>query len=574
MRAAGLLALSLAAAACGGGGGGSGSDDGAGGGGGGGAGAATTYLVAVDVRGVGATGIVLLNGGTDALTIAVDGRHTFSRALTAGQPYSISVQQQPAARVCAATNGTGVVNAASPPVVVVECLDRVVRIATGLWIVTRATTSGFEQNLYARSHTTDLYHFRIRPIDGGLDPAGPTWSPFPGHSAIVSFEFSLDGKSVYADDRLGNIRAATLRDTDGVLVPTWSGVLGQYVPAPPVLFGSSVLSVDGQTLYQNFNAIIGGIQYQHLWLGHLGVAGVSTVTGSPFPIGSDSTINLEPSGGFFASPSRTQSQIAVYRTSSSATQTPELVASYPFSLGANTFGLAGEEKPGRWLWEVNLVSVDGSASATPQAAAHRWRPDGSIESLGGPLTGVSVSGEIAATVCTNGETSTQRTSTIGLLPATAADYRYAIQRQDTRCRNPFAGPLVDTRMLALFFLRITNGQAQLVPLAVDTSDLGVFGAAHPTKPWLFIGSKFSQRVHAYSVDAATGSIQALAGSPFNAFSIPASNGPSHPTMIIEPAGRYLYLSRYPESSSPRAVHAFSIDQTTGALTAIATYTLP
>ena len=45
------------------------------------------------------------------------------------------------------------------------------------------------------------------------------------------------------------------------------------------------------------------------------------------------------------------------------------------------------------------------------------------------------------------------------------------------------------------------------------------------------------------------------------------------TVLVDPAGKYLYLTRYPEQQ-PRPVHAFSIDQTTGALTAVGTYSLP
>jgi hypothetical protein len=578
MRAVGTIALSLTVAACGGGGGGGSGGSGSGGGTGG---VATTYSVAVDVQGLSDAAIVLLNGGTDALQVTVDGRHTFGQAMTAGQRYSISVQQQPFTQVCIATNGAGVVNAASPPVVAVQCLARVVGTATGLWIVTRATTNGFEQYLYARSRATDLNHFRIRPVDGGLDPAGPSWSPFASSNFIVSFEFSPDGSAAYADDLLGNIHAASIRDSDGALVQSWSGVLGQYIPTPPVLFGYARPSPDGQMLYRSFNAVIGGVQTRDLWVGSVGPTGLSVASGLPFALGSDGVISFGPGGRFFARANRAASQIEVYRTFSSTIQTPQLVGSYPLLLGSNGFGLAGEEKAGRWLWEVSAVSVNGGGSASPQAAVHRWRQDGSIESLGAPLTGVSVSGEIAASVCTNGETSTQRISVLESLPATAADYRYVVQRQDTRCRSlgGFVGPLVDTRALALFLVRVTNGRAESVSLAVDSlpgwSDLGIFGAAHPAKPWLYIGSKFSQRVYAYSVDPSTGAVQPLAGSPFDAFAVPPAGAPSQPTLIMDPGGRYLYLSQYPESSSqPRLVHAFSIDQATGALTAVATYSLP
>ena len=382
---------------------------------------------------------------------------------------------------------------------------------------------------------------------------------------------------VYADDQLGNIVAATISGTDGVLAQSWSGVLAHYSPSPPVLFGYARLSPDGQRLYQSFIAILNGVRSQDLWVGTVAPGGLSVLSGSPFPIGADGPISFEPSGRFFARVIA-GGPIEVYRAFSPTIQSPQLVASYPLTLGAATFNVAGEERPSRWLWEVGAVIVNGPGTPTPQAAAQRWRDDGSIEPLGGALTGVPITDEIASSVCANHEPATQRISSILLLPATAADVRYAIQRQDTRCRDQFTGPLVDIRALALFRVRVNNGQAELAKLAVDSlpgfSDLGVFGAAHPAKPWLFVGSKFSQRVYAYSVDASTGAVPPLTGSPFNVSSPPAPDGSSQPTMIVDPTGRYLYMARYPETASSRSVHAFSIDQSTGALTAVATYTLP
>jgi hypothetical protein len=567
VRAAYVMTLSFVVTACGGGGGG----------GGGGAGSgAPTYPVAVDVRGYADTGLVLLNNGADALTVGGDGRHTFGRALTASSPYSISVQQQPFAQVCVPTNGAGVVDANTPPIIAIECLNRVVGAATGLWIVTRAAAGGVEQLLYARSRTTDLNHFRIRSIDGGLDAAGPIWSPLPTNNFIISFEFTPDGSSVYADNALGDIHAAALRDSDGAVLSSWSGVLGTYVPRPPVLFGFARLSPDGQALYQNFDAVIGGIRYRDLWIASVGPLGLSVLSGSPFPLDTEGGIHFEPSGRFFARAA--PNTIEVYRAFSATMQTPQLLGSYPRAM-SSAFGFLGEEKPSRFLYEPRIVIVTGAQSASPQFAVHRWRTDGTLESLGAPLTGVPVTGEIANAVCSNGVTTTQRVAALTLLQATAAEHRYVIEGQDTRCQNlgPGLGPIADSRVLAVYLLRVANAQSELVQLRVDTlpgwTDLGVSGAAHPSKPWLYVGSKFSQRIYGYAVDSSTGGIQPLPGSPFDSFSLPSAGGASQPVVLVDPAGKYLYLTRYPESQ-PRLVHAFSIHQTTGALTAVATYPLP
>jgi hypothetical protein len=155
-----------------------------------------------------------------------------------------------------------------------------------------------------------------------------------------------------------------------------------------------------------------------------------------------------------------------------------------------------------------------------------------------------------------------------------------LQQQDTYCRNANGsyGLVADTRVLGVYLLRTANGQTQLDRLAVDSlpggSDLGVFGWSHPRRPWLYIGSKFSQRIYGFQVDPATGSAAALPGSPFDAAVVNAAADAGLPTMIMDPTGKYLYMSRFPSSQPPHAIHAFSIDQSTGALTAVASYSLP
>ena len=67
-------------------------------------------------------------------------------------------------------------------------------------------------------------------------------------------------------------------------------------------------------------------------------------------------------------------------------------------------------------------------------------------------------------------------------------------------------------------------------------------------------------VFGFSIDAATGALTPLAGSPFVAGNAPSS-------VAVDPSGRYLYVANFDSASSN--VSAYTINATTGALTPVA-----
>lgn len=96
----GVLTLS----ACGGGGGG-------GGGGSGGTGPTTTsYTIGGSAQGVAnysSSGLVLLDNGTDSLTVSSDGTFTFASPVASGGAYAVTVKTQPSGETCSVTNASG-----------------------------------------------------------------------------------------------------------------------------------------------------------------------------------------------------------------------------------------------------------------------------------------------------------------------------------------------------------------------------------------------------------------------------------------------------------------------------------
>ncbi len=59
----------------------------------------------------GLSGTVVLQDGTDTLTIASNGPFTFPTALTSGAQYAVTVTQQPSTQICSITNGAGTATA-------------------------------------------------------------------------------------------------------------------------------------------------------------------------------------------------------------------------------------------------------------------------------------------------------------------------------------------------------------------------------------------------------------------------------------------------------------------------------
>jgi hypothetical protein len=161
---------------------------------------------------------------------------------------------------------------------------------------------------------------------------------------------------------------------------------------------------------------------------------------------------------------------------------------------------------------------------------------------------------------------------VAQLAPTASGTRYLLERQFATCVGVSSGN--DSRLLGVQSITVANGQAAFARLPLDSlpgwSDLGTGGAPHPTKPWLYLGSKYVQRVYAYSVDPVSGAAQPIAGSPFDAALVPSQGESTTPAMIVDPDGTFLYMANL--NAGATHVDTFSINPTTGALSPVASYT--
>jgi hypothetical protein len=65
--------------------------------------------------------LILVNNGSDPLTLTADGQFLFPQSLPPGSPYSVSIQNQPANQSCSVINGSGVLAGSSVNNIIVNC---------------------------------------------------------------------------------------------------------------------------------------------------------------------------------------------------------------------------------------------------------------------------------------------------------------------------------------------------------------------------------------------------------------------------------------------------------------------
>ncbi|HSC64990.1 MAG TPA: hypothetical protein VLD35_15215 [Caldimonas sp.] len=84
-------------------------------------GAAASFQVGGTARGLGGTGLVLLNNGSDTLAVPADGSFAFATPLASGATFNVSIASQPGGQFCALSNASGTVTDAPVDAIGVTC---------------------------------------------------------------------------------------------------------------------------------------------------------------------------------------------------------------------------------------------------------------------------------------------------------------------------------------------------------------------------------------------------------------------------------------------------------------------
>lgn len=127
MALGGVILASLALTACGGGGGGGGGGGNTGGNSGG---TTPTYSIGGAVSGLTGTGLVLQDNGGDNLTVNNNGAFTFATKVNSGGAYAVTVATQPSGQTCTVASGSGTATA-NVTNVAVSCVSTASTVTVG-----------------------------------------------------------------------------------------------------------------------------------------------------------------------------------------------------------------------------------------------------------------------------------------------------------------------------------------------------------------------------------------------------------------------------------------------------------
>ena len=148
-----------------------------------------TYTIGGTISGLTASGLVLLNNGSDATTIHANAtQFTMNTGVTTGGSYAITVQTQPTGATCTVASGTGTVGAADVTSVAVSCVPGTSYTTTTLY--TFGTTAGDGRASQAALILGSDGIFYGTSYYGGAHGDGAVFKLTPGGSETVLYSFA------------------------------------------------------------------------------------------------------------------------------------------------------------------------------------------------------------------------------------------------------------------------------------------------------------------------------------------------------------------------------------------------
>jgi 6-phosphogluconolactonase (cycloisomerase 2 family) len=357
--------------------------------------------------------------------------------------------------------------------------------------------------------------------NGALTPVAG--SPFAGQNVPFSVAIDPSGGFLYAGDvgGLGSLSAYTINATTGALAPIagspfLSGCGGYGLTiAPSGKFGYVQNPGSDQITAFSINP----------------TTGVPTeVAGSPFPLGgvNGQSMAMTPSGDFIYVVGANNPGTIVALTVNSSTGVVTPVTGSPFATG-NTPLFATADPNGALLYvtnrdsnEVWTYAIAGNGALTILTKARTQQTPLNV-ALGVGTASVKYTPKFAYVA-------NQGTNTVA---STISAYK--INATSGKITGVSGSPFAD-------------GGAGTFATSVTVDPSGRFG---------YVANAGTNSVSAYTINASTGALTAISGSPFPAGSNPTS-------VTVDPSDRFAYVA----NGSSFNISAFTINATTGALTAI------
>jgi 6-phosphogluconolactonase (cycloisomerase 2 family) len=511
----------------------------------GGGGGQTSYTIGGKVAGLLGAGLVLANNAGDILPIASNGIFNFSNRAAAGATYAVTVFTQPTnpSQVCTVANGTGTVASANVITVAVTCTSNLYSVGgtlTGLNGTGLVLQDNGGANLTVTANGTFTFVTQVASnqpyaVTVSTQPSGPaqlcrvtngTGTVTTANITTVSINCLNTGKYLFVANTFdnggnGSIAAFTINPASGALTAATGS---PYTPTENRPYN---LAVDPSGLYlyvTDSNSAL--ISTDAIGAGGALTLDVSTATtgaATNFPYG----LAIDPTGPY----------VFVGSDVAGGNGTLEAYAANAGVLTPVTGALGTSTYPSG---NVPYQLVVDPVNALLFAANY----------FDGNIVGYSIGG--------GGQLTAVPGSPFPFQAGLPTNQAYAM------AVYPKGGFLYITDSVAnsvdLYSYAANGTLGQWVIYEVGAAPKGV--TIDPTGSFLYVSNSGDGTVSGFTINATTGELTAIAGSPFVAAGTASPNSPT--AVQVDPSGQFAYVG----NGDAGTLSVFSINIMTGALTVV------
>ncbi len=571
---------------------------------GGGGSSPPTYSLGGTVSGLSGSGLVLLDNGAGDLTITSNGSFTFATRVASGAAYAVSVKTQPTGpnQDCAVSNASGKVGGGPVTDVGITCAnlgyvyvanhdsDDVsafsINASTGAltpvpgnpqlagWSgpVSGAIDPGGRFAYFANSDSNNISAFSIDATTGELTPLPE--HPLMALSNPISIAVDPSGKFAYVVannpcpngglycDNGNGIFAYMIDATSGALTPVAGSPFKPNVPHPAPFLPATVDSSGGFVFLTDYSNAYAYILTPTT--GALSLAGGNPVLTAPPMTGLSTHVAIDQHGKFayigaITSPSLSVNTIYAYTLD--ATTGALTAAGAPIFATLNGISI---DPQGKFVFDgIDVFKIDATTGTLTTV------DEGPLPAGPGPVTFDPISA-FAYAADRGGVWAYEVDETTGAYRAIAGSPFLAGESPTSVTIEPHGKFAYATNSgsdtISAYTVDAASGT--LEPLAHGASGISnpAAMAVDPSGRFAYVATNRLASISEYAVDAAT---RALGRSAIGS----VAAGTSTISVAVEPRGRFVYaVDDVPYdvatgTTPPGAVFAYSVDASTGALTA-------
>lgn len=524
--------------------------------GGGGDSPAPAWTIGGTVTGLTGSGLVLRNNGGNDLTVPASGSFTFAAGVPNGTPYAVTVQAQPTnpPQTCSVTSGSGTATA-NVSSVAINCV-------TDTYTVGGLVSGLLGSGLVLRNN-------------GGNDLAVTTDGAFTFSAAVVSgTPFAVSVRTQPSNPS----QTCTVNGGSGTRASAVTNVsIECVVNSFTVGGGLSNLRGTGLALQVNGGEIVSPTGSNFVFPTAIPSGRAYSVVVTSQPTNPHQTCSANAASGTVTNANVTSISIACVTNTYTVSGTVSGVLGSGLVLRNNAGNPVVVTGDGPFTFPDRSASGDGyfvSAFSHPTNPAQECAiVDGRGPVISSPITGVRVIcylvGRWMFVTRQSGATLSVAAidQTSGVLTS-APGSPYTVNSPGGSSATPDGRflyvPNIDNRTITGYAINRATGVLTLAPNSPFAAGLPIDPPTiDPSGRFLYATDQENARVFGYRIDGSTGELTPIAGSPF-------ALGARSLALRVDSTGRFAYvLSKTAAPADALALHSFSIDATTGALTELA-----